>query len=624
LAAYEGSPDLDALLTVFQLDFSGYTIDMNSKGLYRLRFVTHDGTLLIKQNEVFPAILTDRAVSVDSLHSNESEIVTCGVEALDNILAKIKPIDWESFQTIGRGGEVKPPSEKVYILRTVEQVLRTADAEGTPIVNHTGTIYYSTGTHYKPVNEIERTNFLIEAARQCGVPHDTAVYQTFAEKIVKQFLINSARHNSSTAEPDTPYINLRNGILFFDGEGHRFEGHSPLRFIRYCLHFDYEPKATAPMWQKHLDRSLIHSDKQMHLAKCSALPFYQGKIEKAPVLYGARDTGKSTTLDVIKALYGAENISAESLAALTKSDYHGDYARARLDGKLVNIASDIGKKIHDEGMTKMLISREMVSARNPNQRGFDMVNYARLIFAMNELPPQFFTDAALTKRVAIIGFNQQVRAEDKDTNFAEKIIASELPGVLNWIIGGLDELLKIGRLDPPPCCVEEMALLQTELDPLSAWLDEKVCYPGKNYRAAIKHAYLDFQEYCKENGNQVPSKKTFTKRLRDLGYEVYAPNNHIGVMLFYSETRPDNPSSTNNQSENGGQIEANPVSFPDGSPIIPQFEPTNQGAGHEGSDGSQNSGETFDCLESEGEHPAAAPNVVSSHKERTSRTPSTA
>jgi hypothetical protein len=213
-------------------------------------------------------------------------IVPCGIDALDNILENIEPVDWTPFQTSGRGGETRPPSEKIFILRTVEKILHTADKENTPIVNHTGVIYYFTGTHYKAVTEIELTKFLIEAASRCGVPSDTAIYQTFAEKIVKQFFINTARHHSGVSEPDTMFMNLQNGTLFFDKKGHRFENHSPQRFIRYCLTFDYDSKATAPRWQQHLDRSLPISEKQQYLAECLALPFYQGKIEKAPIFYG--------------------------------------------------------------------------------------------------------------------------------------------------------------------------------------------------------------------------------------------------------------------------------------------------------------------------------------------------
>ena len=527
-----------------------------------LRYISFDANLIVK-DEVFPVVLTERQELVAGV-TPACDVARCGVGALDNILTKIDPIDWKPFQTTGRNDEVKPPSERDYLLRTAEQILRTADGEKTPLVNHADLIHYFTGTHYKHANNGELRNFLIEAAIRCGVPSDVAVYQVFVEKIIKQFQINASRHNSGTVAPDTPYINLQNGTLFFERQRHRFVEHSPRRFIQYCLHFNYDSKATAPLWQQHLDRSLPSQEKQQYLAECLALVFYQGKIEKAPVLYGRPDTGKSTTLDTVKALFGAENISAESLAALTKSDYHGDYARARLDGKLVNIASDIGKKIHDEGMTKTLISREMVSARHPNQKGFDMTNYARLIFAMNDLPPQFLTDTALAKRAAVVEFDQQIASQDIKGGFVENIIENELPGVLNWIINGLDRLLKKGRLDAPQCCVEAMDRIRTELDPLSEWLAARGYQRGKSMNILVREAYPDFVECCKNDGNQVLSKKTFTKRLRDLGYDVFAPNNHIGVCLWYTR-----------------------VASPVHSPLIPLFEPTNIGMGNEGNVGNE-------------------------------------
>jgi putative DNA primase/helicase len=468
-------------------------------------------------------------------------------------------------------------------------------------VNHADSIHYFTGTHYQQVNEIVLRNFLIESAVQCGVPNDIAEYQVFVEKIFKQFLINSSRHNSGVSEPDTTYINLQNGTLFFDRDGLRFEKHLPQRFIRYCLDFDYDPKATAPLWQKHLDRSLPNAAKQRYVAECLALPFYQGKIEKAPLLYGRQDTGKSTTLFVYRSLLGTENMTTESLAALTKLDYHGDYARARLDGKLVNIASDISPKINDEGMIKTIISREAVSARNPNQRGFDMHNYARLVFAMNELPPQFFIDPALTKRAAIIKFDRVVAARDKDTDFAEKIIAHELPGVLNWLIAGLKRLLKTRRLDTPPCCVAEMEQIRSDVDPLCGWLDEVGYHLGNDVSISVKSAFTAFCDYCKENGNHAPSKKKFTQRLRNLGYEIHAPNGHVGMTLFYSRTAPEyhSPESPDMENHDGGEQVRNERthssrSFPDESPLIPRFQPRNMGMG---SEGNENSGKSLFCAD---------------------------
>jgi putative DNA primase/helicase len=318
-----------------------------------------------------------------------------------------------------------------------------------------------------------------------------------------------------------------------------------LRLVRSCIPFSYDSDATAPLWQKHLDRALPNPEKQRYLAMCLALPFYHGKIEKAPILYGQRDTGKSTTLDVFKALIGRENFTTETLATLTKTDNQGLFARARLNGKLVNIASDISTAINDEGMAKMLISREEVPARHPyGLKGFDIRNYARQIFALNELPHQFFTDAALTKRAAIILFDQQIKAEDIDTGFTEKIIADELPGVLNWIITvGLDPLLEIARFNTPQCCIEEMEKIRREVDPVSAWLAEKGWDKGEAHWITMKNALEDYDKFRDVNHYRQMTSRTLARRLADLGYKTDCINHSIGKRLYYSTTIPEKQSS---------------------------------------------------------------------------------
>jgi putative DNA primase/helicase len=457
-------------------------------------------------------------------------LVRCHVDVLDKILTNIEPLDWLQLKSVLKNIDDRQA------FHTVERILETVDAENAPLVNHASAIHCYNGTHYEIIDDNKVTCFLIEAARQCGVPKERAMYQTFVRKITKQILINPAWRYGSISAPDTPFINLLNGTLFFGKEGHCFEKHSPQRFIRYCLNFNYDQKAKAPLWQKHLNRSLPNPDVQAYLAACLALPFYPGKIEKAPILFGRRDTGKSTTLDVYKALIGSANCTSATLEALTRISPTGDYHRSLLDGKLVNIASDIGSKFGDEGLAKMLISREPINVREMREQPFEMSNYARLMFALNVMPAKFFEDVALTKRAAVIMFEQRMKESDIQTGFAEQIIANELPGVLNWVLGGLDHLLKTRRLDPPAGYLVEMDRLRVEVDSLSAWLDERHYQPGNSKMVAVKNAYKDFVEFCKEDGfKEIPPKNTFTQRLRDLRYTIKSPNGHLGMQLYYSK-----------------------------------------------------------------------------------------
>ena len=73
LAAYEGTPNLKNLLTAMQADFP-YEIDKSCSDVSRLRFVTWDENLIVK-DEVFPAILTkqkEAVINVDGTSPLES------------------------------------------------------------------------------------------------------------------------------------------------------------------------------------------------------------------------------------------------------------------------------------------------------------------------------------------------------------------------------------------------------------------------------------------------------------------------------------------------------------------------------------------------------------------------
>ena len=231
---------------------------------------------------------------------------------------------------------------------------------------------------------------------------------------------------------------------------------------------------------------------------------------------------------------------------MTQKGTAGDHARSRLDGKLVNIASDVSAKIGDEAIMKRLISREAVSARRLHKNGHDIRDYARLIFAFNKLPPQIFSDTALTKRVVIIEFDQQIATQDMDTGFARKIIENELSGVMNWIIAGLDQLLETERLDPPQCVVESMERLRVEIDPVSAWLDEKGFSVGDSQLLVFNDGFQDFVAYCQKNRHSIPTDKTFGRRLRSFGYMVKRVNGTKGMAIYYSKTprKPEEVSFT--------------------------------------------------------------------------------
>lgn len=89
-STYEGTPDWKTLLTAMQADCPDYRIDMNSTGIYRLRFFTVDENLLIKSGEVCPAILIEQMEPADDVDDIEPlSYVPFPVDRMPVTLAKM-------------------------------------------------------------------------------------------------------------------------------------------------------------------------------------------------------------------------------------------------------------------------------------------------------------------------------------------------------------------------------------------------------------------------------------------------------------------------------------------------------------------------------------------------------
>jgi putative DNA primase/helicase len=106
-------------------------------------------------------------------------------------------------------------------------------------------------------------------------------------------------------ESDKVLINLQNGTLEIDGNGqHELRDFDSADFLKYQLPFDYNPQASAPMFQKFLDKVLPDKSAQNVLAEYCGYVFVKNlKLEKAMILYGQGANGKSVFFDVITALF---------------------------------------------------------------------------------------------------------------------------------------------------------------------------------------------------------------------------------------------------------------------------------------------------------------------------------
>ena len=95
-----------------------------------------------------------------------------------------------------------------------------------------------------------------------------------------------------------------------------------------------------------------------------------------------------------------------------------------------------------------MTSGEPIEARLPYGQPFTISRYAKLAFNCNELPTVPEHNHAFFRRFLIVPFNETIEDARQDKQLASKIIADELPGVLNWALVGLARLLmQVSGLD---------------------------------------------------------------------------------------------------------------------------------------------------------------------------------
>lgn len=356
----------------------------------------------------------------------------------------------------------------------------------------------------------------------------------FREQLYKQFI--AVAHLPKPEQPkDTVFVNLKNGTFEITSNGTRLKTFSSDDFLTYQLPFSYDPNAVCPLFQCYLDKVLPDKQLQMILAEFVGYIFIRTgtlKLEKALLLYGKGANGKSVFYEIIRCLLGEQNTSEYSLQSLT--DDKG-YQRAMIANKLVNYASEINGKL-EANIFKQLVSGEAVEARLPYGNPFIMTEYAKLIFNCNELPRDVEQTPAYFRRFLIIPFNVTIPEHEQDKQLAKKIIETELSGVFNWVLDGLNRLLKQKDFTYSNVIQESRKQYERESDSVKLFLEEESYRASPSESIEMKLLYPAYRCFCIENGYKPVNNLNFRKRLE--GSQIVVDRTRVGNVAYLTKN-PD-------------------------------------------------------------------------------------
>jgi len=178
-------------------------------------------------------------------------------------------------------------------------------------------------------------------------------------------------------------------------------------------------------------------------------------IEKAVMFNGNGRNGKGKTLRLMENFVGSANVCNVGINSMQKDNFDLE----DLFGKLLNVGGDTGKtSLKDTGCFKELTGRDGVNLKRKFKRTLRFVNYAKHVFACNELPIVYDNTEGFWTKWVLIDFPYEFKTKEEieklpieerankkiiNLNIIDEISTQdELNGLLNEALDGLDRLLE--------------------------------------------------------------------------------------------------------------------------------------------------------------------------------------
>ena len=266
-------------------------------------------------------------------------------------------------------------------------------------------------------------------------------------------------------------IPFANGLLDLDtylGGEMKLTPHTPELFITYCLPYAFDPNATCEQWLSFLNLTLDGDGDRFALLQEFFGYVVSGDIslQKLMLLLGLPRSGKGTTASVLQAVIGHENSSAFDLHRLIDR-----FSLAGLVNKSLAVVGEV-ELGSSRDRARILEKLKSITGNDPQiieRKGVDLqhscVLPCRWLLAANSMPQFHDASGAAASRLLIINFTKTF-AGSEDPQLLDKL-KTELPGIANWAMVGLQRLLKSGWTKPATSVKEKDTFRRTSSAPLA-------------------------------------------------------------------------------------------------------------------------------------------------------------
>jgi putative DNA primase/helicase len=415
-------------------------------------------------------------------------------------------------------------------LRTARLFVQTyyQSGEARTLHHHCGAFYVWTGSHYSEASDAEiraKMYELLDGADCRGKDGRPEPFRPNAARVndaldaLRAVTILSDREAApcwldGREGPDAgDMIACANGLLHLPTK----ELHKPTPHFygHHAVEFGYDQAAPAPeQWLAFLadlwgdDHEVIGTLQELF----GYLLTSDTRQQKVFLLVGPKRSGKGTIARILKALLGNANVAGPTLSGIGMN-----FGLAPLIGKPLAVISDarLSGRTDQHIIAERLLSisgEDHITIDRKHRMAWTGMLPTRFLILTNELPRIADASGALASRFIVLTLSASFYGRE-DHGLTERLL-TELPGILNWALAGLERLRERGHFNQPASSAEAIEELEDLGSPVKAFVRER-CEIGPDEKINCQLLFGAWQTWCEMQSRREPGTvQTFGRDLR--------------------------------------------------------------------------------------------------------------
>jgi len=373
--------------------------------------------------------------------------------------------------------------------------------------------YIYKGGLYKPANDNDVMRILMGYIEKYRIK---LLNPVVIKQALEMFDYQCEKYFHDVMNADEDVINFQNGLLNIKTMELTPHTDKLMSSIQIPCEWSDAEKAT-PIFDGFMD-TLTNGDVQtQRLIKeyvGAIISNVQGwRFKKSMFLYGAGDTGKSTLINLITRIIGAENVAERNLQNLNER-----FGKTAAYNRRLIYSNDLSfMKIEENAIFKNLTGGDSVSIEYKNKEPFDFKFKGFLLYGMNALP-RFGGDKGehVYNRIIIIKCENAIPKDRLDPHLEQKLYA-EREGIIHKCVMAARAVILNGY---------RFSITQSSIDALTEYKREN-SYPvefWQTFTEALEaneppctmsdRVYENFRYWCQTQGlGRISSFPEFRKEI---------------------------------------------------------------------------------------------------------------